>query len=349
MAKRSVTLGDVAALAQVDVSTVSRILRGDESQRVRDDTKKRVLDAAARLKYRPNALARGLRTSKSSTIGLVVPQLENPVFSAMIYGAEEVCAQNGYSLIISHRELGRAGKSVSHLSQMNRVDGLLVASFEDDTKLKAELLEADVPVVLMNKSLDGVSPSVIFDGCAAAKSAVQHLIALGHRRIAHLSGRAGGMNARQRIEGYKEALAEAGIEFDPALVSEAGYTVEGGKEAMRRLLDQDMTAVFAATLVSAGGAMKVLQGAGKRIPEDVSVISLHDEVFAELLTPELTTVPMPTVELGRIAATLLIRRLSGDEQADVAPLPPGDIKLRKSTGPASGALSSGKMAGARST
>lgn len=327
------TLADVARVAGVDMSTASRVLRGDSAQRVRDDTRDRILKVAEELAYRPNSLARGLRTARTDTLGIVVPQLDNPVFASAIRGAELAAAELGYSLLISHREPGATATTIAKLSQTNRVDGLLVASLDDDEVLRTDLAAARVPYVLMNRVLPGAPLSVVLDSRAAARKAVEHLVGLGHRRIAHLAGRDQGFNAAQRLEGYRDGLAAAGIAFDPALVATAGYTAEGGASAMRALLPQKPTAVLAATLVSAAGAMSVLHAEGWRIPQDISVVGLHDAPVASLLYPSLTTVMMPTEEMGRVAATLLVRSLAGEQPAPVAPLPPGALMPRASTGP----------------
>lgn len=335
-AKSRATLADVAQTAGVDMSTASRVLRGDVSQRVREETRARILKVAEDLAYRPNSLARGLRTARTDTLGIVVPQLDNPVFSAAIRGAEQAAAELGYSLLISHREPGTTATTIAKLSQTNRVDGLLVASLDDDEVLRSDLAAAHVPFVLMNRILPGAPLSVVLDSRAAARKGVAHLAGLGHRRIAHLSGRAHGFNAAQRLEGYREGLEAAGLPFDPALVATAGYTAEGGARAMAELLPQRPTAVLAATLVSAAGAMSVLHAAGWRIPQDISVAGLHDAPVASLLYPSLTTVMMPTEEMGRVAASLLVRRLAGEHPDPVPPLPPGDLIPRASTGPAPG-------------
>ncbi|MFG1343723.1 LacI family DNA-binding transcriptional regulator [Xanthobacter autotrophicus DSM 431] len=329
------TLADVARVAGVDMSTASRVLRGDSAQRVRKETRDRILKVAEELDYRANPLARGLRTARTDTLGIVVPQLDNPVFASAIRGAELAAAELGYSLLISHREPGAAASSIAKLSQTNRVDGLLVASLDDDEVLRSDLASARVPYVLMNRILPGAPLSVVLDSRAAARRGVEHLAALGHRRIAHLAGRAQGFNALERLEGYREGLAAAGIPYEERLVATAGYTAEGGATAMRALLPQKPTAVLAATLVSAAGAMGVLHEAGLRIPEDVSVVGLHDAPVAAMLYPSLTTVMMPTEEMGRVAATMLIRLLAGEHPEPVPPLPPGALIGRASTGPAS--------------
>jgi LacI family transcriptional regulator len=331
------TLSDVARLAGVDVSTASRVLRGEAAQRIREETRERIVQVARELDYRANALARGLRTARSSTLGIVVPQLDNPVFAAAIEGAEAAAAEHGFSLLIAHRAPGavEAG-AYRRLSEGNRVDGLLVASLDEDDVLLRELEATETDYVLLNRTLAGAAYSVVLDSRAASRIAIDHLAGLGHRRIAHLAGRPGGFNAAERETGYREGLAAHGIGFDPALVAVAGYTAEGGAQAMRQLLDAKPTAVLAATLVSAAGAMAVLHEAGLRIPQDISVISLHDAAVAAMLYPALTTVRMPTGRMGRLATELLVRLVRGETPDKVAPLPPEELVVRASTGPVAG-------------
>lgn len=326
-------LTDVARMAGVDVSTVSRVLRGEETQRIRSETRERILESARKLNYSPNTLAQSLRTSRTRTIGLVVPQLDNPVFPSAIRGAEKAAIRHGYSLLIAHREAGSTDAVYHRLSHGNRVDGLVVASLDDDQLLREELEGARIPFVLLNRKLAGHALSVVLDSRAAASIAVDHLAGMGHQRIAHLAGRPGGFNAGERLAGYRDGLKRHGIAFDPALVAVAGYTAEGGAAAMRSLLARQPTAVLGATLVTAAGAMAVLHEAGLQIPQDVSVIGLHDAPVATMLYPPLTSVKMPTELMGELAADLLIALVNGAVPQPIAPLPPDGLVVRGSTGP----------------
>ena len=326
-----ITLSDVARAAGVDVSTASRVLRGEKSQRVSVETRAKINQAAADLNYHPNAIARGLRTSRTYSIGIVVPQIDNPVFASAIQGAERAADTMGYSLIISHREPGNAANNIAKLSHMNRVDGLLVASLDDDAVLASDLENAAVPHILINRTLPGSQDSVVLNSRKASEMAVEHLIELGHTRIAHLGGRPGGFNAQLRFDGYKSALQRSGIPHKPELVTFAGYTADGGRAGMRKLLPFEPTAVFAATLMSAAGAMLAIHDAGISIPEQISIISLHDARMADILYPPLTTVPLPTEEMGRIATFQLIKKIEGKQLDQVEPLEPGGLKIRAST------------------
>lgn len=333
--KVCVKLTDVAELAGVNISTVSRVLRGESTQRIREETRNRILESARALNYAPNELARSLRTARSKTFGIVVPQIDNPVFSAAIRGAEASARRHGYSLLIAHREPGATDSVYQRLSHGNRVDGLLVASLDDEQLLKRDLDATSVPFVLLNRKLSGAAHCIVLDGRAAAEIAVDHLVSLGHRRIAHLAGRSGGFNAGERLAGYRAALQRHGIAFDSGLVAVAGYTAEGGAAAMRSLLPRRPTAVLGATLVSAAGAMMVLHDAGLQIPADLSVMSLHDALVATMLYPQLTTVRMPTERMGELACDLLVALTERKRSKAPAPLPPDGLVIRASTGPVS--------------
>ncbi|MDP3523869.1 MAG: substrate-binding domain-containing protein, partial [Hoeflea sp.] len=181
------------------------------------------------------------------------------------------------------------------------------------------------------RQMSGAPFSVVLDSREAARKATEYLVSLGHRRIGHLGGRPGGFNAAERLAGYRTALDAAGIPFDPALVTMGDYTFGAGRKAVRELVRTDATAIMAATLVSAAGAMAELRLAGWQLPEEMSVIALHDADFAEMLFPALSTVMMPTEEMGRVAADLLIRKLAGGNPEPVRALPPGSLMIRDST------------------
>lgn len=326
-----ITLSDVAQAAGVDVSTASRVLRGEKSQRVSDETRAKIIRVAEEMQYHPNAIARGLRTSRTYSIGFVVPQIDNPVFSSAIRGAEKAADLMGFSLIISHREPGNVASNIAKLSHMNRVDGLLVASLDDDAVLASDLENAAVPYVLINRTISGAEDSIVLNSKKASEIAVDHLIELGHTKIAHLGGRPGGFNAQMRFEGYRDALERSGLTCNSDLVTFAGYTADGGRAGMKKVLPFRPTAVFAATLMSAAGAMLAIHDAGLKIPEHISIISLHDALIADILYPPLTTVPLPTEEMGRIATLQLIKKIEGKPLDRIVPLEPSGLHIRAST------------------
>lgn len=333
---RRPTLSDVAREAGVDVSTVSRVLNGVASVRVSDDTRRRIQASAQTLGYRPNALARALRTARSFTLGMVVPRLDNPVFALAIAGAERAAWARQHSLLIAHEHDPPEGPSVvESLVQANQVDGLIVASLAPERRLLVHLQRCGVPFVLINRRMPKAPMSVTLDGRSAAAMAVQHLLGLGHRRIAHLAGRPGGFNGPQRQRGFTQALERAGIEPDPALIIPVDYTAEGGAAGMRALLrsrQERPTAVVAATTMAAAGALAVLHAQGVPVPQAMSIVGIHDLPLAEVLYPPLTTVRLPTEAMGHAAASGLIDIIEGRPTPRELVLEPEGLVQRASTG-----------------
>jgi LacI family transcriptional regulator len=329
------TLNDVALHAGVDVSTASRVLRGDQNQRVSEETRQRILDIAKRLDYQPNITARSLRAAKTFSLGIAVPQLDNPVFSQMIIGAERGARERGYSLLIAHIEEGSSDAAAyERLASANRVDGLLITTLDDNSVVLSAAKKARVPVVLLNRTVEGIENSIYFESSVAAKIAMRHLIGLGHTRIAHLSGQLNPSTGIGRFAGYCEALAEAGIPFDPSLVTVSGYTIKGGADAMRAVLQQNKeppTAVFPITLAAAAGAIMAIQQYGIRVPKDLSVVTVHDGAIAEAMYPPLTTVQMPVEQMGYDGATGLIDLIEGRKSSVRSMLQPLQLIVRGST------------------
>ncbi len=329
-----VKLKDVAVAAGVDASTVSRVLNNHATQRVGPETRERILATARELGYQPNPLARGLRTSRTYTLGIAVPQLDNPVFAQIIIGATDAAHARGYELLVTLVTDLAAGPAVyERLAQTHRVDGLLVSTLEKDEVLLKALQRASVPYVVVNRQVRGVANCVAHDSFEAARQATEYLVSLGHRRIAHLAGRAQGYNGTRRLAGYRAALEAAGIRPEASLVAEAGYTLEGGERAMRKILAlrNRPTAVMAATVMSAAGALKALHAEKQRVPGDMSVMSIHDVQIADMLFPPLTTLRLPLQEMGKVATDGLIDLLEGKTKTVSRLLSPEQLVVRDST------------------
>lgn len=307
---RASKLADVAAATELDISTVSRVLNDDKSLRVAALTRERVLASAAALGYRPNPLGRGLRISRSYLLGISVPQLENPVFSQIIQGAEVAARIRGYSMLICHvQNLEIEPDIFERIELASRMDGLIVSTLEQDKFMRAALARTSLPIVLVNRRIRGLPNSVVFDGVAAAQMATERLLQAGHRRIVFLGGRLTGYNGLARIKGYKQALNAAGVTADASLIVAAGYTAEGGEKSMNEILDlasPPPTAVVAATLLTAAGALRALHERGFLVPEQMSIVSIQDAELGQLFYPQLTTIKMPLLEMGAIAADGLI-------------------------------------------
>jgi LacI family transcriptional regulator len=328
-----VTLVDVAGLAKVDKAIVSRIVNNDATLKVRPDTRKRVEDAIVTLGYVPNETARHLRTSKAQTFGLLIPDFSNPVYAEVIQGAEAEAAQAGYSLMVASADRSET-TGYPGLMSNDRIDGLLIAGdFESSNQLK-QLEQSGIPWLFVNRHDPDSRRYVALDDARGAEIAVEHLIALGHTAIAHIAGPSAVDTAQRRRAGYVHALVNAGIEPWSQQVAVGDYTPEGGFKAASELLSVSSlpTAIFVANVSSAVGSLRAIHEAGLRVPEDISVVSLHDHVLSRYLVPSLSTVRMPLVELGARAVQLL-RTSTPDEDVEVEVAEPMALIARESTAP----------------
>ena len=320
------TLADVAQAAGVDVSLVSRVLRG-EDVKVRADTRERIMEMARALDYRPNAIARSLKSSKAGAFGLVIPTFNNPVYAQIITGAEMAAARLGSVMLTTS---GQGWDQTNWLESLDggRVDGLLIAggSGLDYARLR-------VPHLMVNRAVPGIDRYVVLDDEKASRMAVDHLADLGHVRIGFIGGPAGADTAVRRWRGFEQACRDRGLGL-PADPISGEYTVAGGRGAMQSLIDagQSFTAVVVANLPSAVGALQALDELRVRVPEDVSIVAIHDADLAGLVRPALTTVQMPLTRLGARAIELLSTTSPTDTINEVVDSPMR-IVVRDSTGP----------------
>jgi LacI family transcriptional regulator len=329
-----VTLTDVAALAGVDRSVVSRVINDDPNLNIRPQTRQRVLDTIQKLDYRPNAAARSLRTARAYMFLLFIPDFANPVYAEIIKGAEMAAAKLGYGLMTASSAGVRLGRDhYINLLAQGRVDGMLFAGDESGHELE-QFRALRLPWMLVNRRIEGSHRYVILDDERGSQLAVEHLIALGHRRIAHIAGPETADTARRRRAGYTSAMAGAGLPVDSRLIVHADYTPAGGTAAMSTLLAEPErpTAVLVANVASAVGALHAAHTLGLSVPEDVSVIAIHDMPLASHLVPALTTVRMPLSELGRRAIELLATSKPEDDITETV-TEPVEVIVRASTAP----------------
>ncbi|TVR92264.1 MAG: LacI family transcriptional regulator [Trueperaceae bacterium] len=311
------TIREVSRLAGVSIATVSRVLNGAST--VAHPTRERVLAAIATLGFKPNAFARGLATNRSGGIGVTVNEISSPYFGAFIRGVEQVVRAEGIHMMVSSgyatAALERA--SVDFLLE-RRCDGLIVQSDALDDEALIELArDGDTPVVVFGRSVAEIGSScVVLDNELGGSLATEHLLRHGHRHIGHIAGPLSYADARDRLMGYRRALVAAGIAFDDRYVVESTFLEEGGAEAAAHLLERapDLTAIFVANDQMAAGAMRTLRETGHAVPDDISIIGYDDVFLARYLTPTLTTVRQPLVEMGRAAADLLLERLDGERR-----------------------------------
>jgi LacI family transcriptional regulator len=315
MAVPRIRAADVAAAAGVSQTTVSLVLNGHRGH-VGERTRLKVLEAATSLGYHLNAPARQLASGVTHTLGLVVSQSPEQVaadtfLGAMLRGLASVAQAAGYRVVV---EPASPGDGVyGSLLRSGHVDALAVSGPRtDDAELEA-LVRERYPVVLHGSRPDLEVPSVDVDNVAGARLAVEHLLAYGHRRIACVTFDLSYIAARERLAGYRAALAAAGIEPDDSLVVETGYRGSGVATAVAELLGRrDVTAVFAAADLSAAGVLGALRAIGRRVPDDVSLVGFDDLPLAGFLDPPLTTIHVPAVEVGEAVGTALLERIGGD-------------------------------------
>jgi LacI family transcriptional regulator len=327
--RQPVRLRDVAEAAGVDSSTVSRVLSGDRSLSVRPETRRRVLETAARLRYRPNRSARALKTARTMAIGMIVPELANVAYASIAQGADERASRAGYALLVA------TGSVRDRLSTLEgRIDGLLVGIATSET-LDIGELGGGLPAILVNRREPIGIPSVTVDDEAGAALATAHLLAIGHRRIAHVGGPQNSDTGRRRLAGYRAALVAHGVEPLAELVTEASYDEAGGQLAAERLLRLRPlpTALFVANVRAAIGALAVARRLGLRVPADLSIVGFHDAPIATYLDPPLTTVRMPLAEMGGSAVEILLAVINGETVDDLRVGMPPELVVRASSAP----------------
>lgn len=328
----NVTLEMVARTAGVSPATVSRILNG--SARV-SERKRAAVDAVIKaLNYRPNALARGLAQGRTNSIGVLTQDIASPFYGEALRGIEDALKDTGaIPLIVSgHWILRDEVERLEHLLS-RRVDGLVIltGSLTDDALVR---YATEVPLVVTGRDLDAPNvTSLRFDDYAGARVATQHLLDLGHRRIAHIAGPQDHFDSRERLRGYREALIDAGIEPDDDLVVHADFHEPGGLLAINQLIAArtPFTAVFAANDQSAYGARLALHTHGIRVPEDISIVGFDDLPVSNYVVPPLTTVKQPAYEMGEIAARALVSMIHG--QQALCRLPQPELIVRDSSRP----------------
>ncbi len=337
----SVTLRDVARVAGVHPGTVSRALNPETRGLVNERTAERVLAAARELGYRPNPIARGLRTNRSHTIGVLVPDLLNPLFAAVVRGIEDGLREGGYTPLIANTDNDTERERVAFEAMSARqVDGFIAATARRDHWLLADEVTAGATIVLVNRRVDSDSiPAVTGDDHEGIRLAVDHLAELGHRGIAHIAGSQALYTGWLRHQGFIDAMRARGLEVDPDLIvfSEA-FTAPEGARCCAELLDRrrEFTAIVAGNDLLALGCYDALEQRGLRCADDVSVVGYNDMPFVDRFRPPLTTIRIPHYELGATSAQLMLEQLQG---VDVAPrqlLLAPELVVRASTAPPAG-------------
>ena len=332
------TLRDVADAAGVHPATASRALNPETRRLVNAETARRVLRAAASLNYEPNPIARSLKTAKSRTIGLVLPDLTNPLFPPIVRGIEDVLGPAGYSALIVNTDNDGAREQALVASLRSRqVEGLIIATARLEHPLLGLLHEQGIRMVLVNRRAEQLDvPCVTPDDAAGIGLAVGHLAGLGHRRIVHLAGPQTTSTGLVRARAFRAAVRDHGLDDDPALVVSCDYwTEEQGARGLRQVIDSgaEFTAVVAGNDLIALGCYDVFRERGLRCPDDLSVVGFNDMPFLDKLQPPLTTIAVPHHQIGVEAARMLLESLSEPDRPARSVLLPVSLVDRESTAP----------------
>lgn len=342
MTRARVTLRDVALHVGVHESTVSRVLNAKTRHMVTPEVADRVAAAADALGYRPNPIAYSLKTNRTLTVGVLIPDLTNPMFPPIIRGIQDSLERAGYTAIFANSDNDtKRERVILEAMKARRIDGLILATAHVEDPLVAETAAEEIPLVLVNRTTesDTVS-SVANDDAAGIALAVRHLESLGHRRIAHVAGPQTLSTGKRRREGFIEAIRECGRQPQPSLI-EVGraFSEEAGRRALEAILARSraFTAVVAANDMLAIGCYDALEAAGIACPEEVSVTGFNDMPFVDKLRPALTTVRIPHYEMGETAARLLLGHMADRKSRPQTILLKRELIVRGSTAPASAA------------
>lgn len=322
------TIKDIARETGLGLATISKYLNGGH---VLDENKAAIDSAVERLGYTVNEMARGLKTARSRSVGVVIPELGNQFIATVITAMEDILRRSGYAALVCdcRTDPARERETVRFLLR-KRVDGIINMPVSMDGGHLREAFDRDIPVVLIDRLLPGIgerASAVLVDNAGGAEQAVSLLTGAGHRRIGAILGPRGVFTSGQRLQGYTEALRKSGLAPEEALIAYGDYTVQGGYESMRGLLERTpITAVFVTNYEMTLGAVLALGELGVRVPEQLSVIGFDNQVLSRVIRPPLTTVTQPLEQIGKAAADILLRRFAGEPAGPrVVTLPTGMV------------------------
>ncbi|MBM4761246.1 LacI family DNA-binding transcriptional regulator [Bacillus sp. B15-48] len=312
----AVTIKDIAKNANVSIATVSRVIN-NKADGIREETKQRVLDAIKEHNYQPNTIARSMITKKTSTIGLIIPDIRNPFFPELVRGVEDFSKKSNYTVFLCNTDGDiEREKEYFNLMKEKSVDGVIYTYAHGGFE---EILNNNIPIVLLDRGLDENQFSgVCIDNEKAGYMATKHLIELSHERIGCITGPDNIQSSRDRLKGYKRALEEAGLPINQAFIKTGDYQMEGGYEAAKLLLKENsVTAIFAFNDLMAFGVYQAAQEFGLTIPDDLSVVGFDNIKYNRLLQPKLTTIDQPTYRMGELATEILLDQINNDKNNQI--------------------------------
>jgi len=331
----TITIKDVAEHAGVSVTTVSRVL--NDHAYVADSVRVRVQESMQTLGYRPNRAAQRLRNNSSDLIGLIIPDIQNPVFQSMVRGVEDAAYQNGLNVMLCNTD-DNPDKQKVYLRVMmaEQAAGLIVVpTHPNDGVSLGPVREAGIPIVILDREVANFDADVIkVDNAHGSSAATRHLLALGHRRIAFIAGTQVLSPGRERLQGVRESLGEHHLSLDDMLVEYGDFKLESGYELTLKLMRQPNPpdALFVMNCLMTMGAIRALHELGVRIPQDVALVGFDDVPWAEDLDPPLTAVAQPTYELGQQAVQMILRRIARPQAAYHKVILQPRLLVRKSCG-----------------
>ncbi len=328
------TIRDVAREAGVSIATVSRVF--NNSSLVSEDTAKRVMQVAARFDYWPNSAAQSLTTNRSNTLGVLLPDLFGEFYSEVIRGIDSLARRESYQIMLSSSHADNEEILMAARSMLGRIDGLLMMAPDDASADTVSRIQRRIPLVLLNPATDSPQNcSVSIDNYSGAREAVNHLLKLGHLRIAMVAGPQGNVDANERLRGFTQALSEAGHDPRDAIVVQGDFREPSGFSAGIELMNHvpRPTAVFVANDSMAVGLLAALESLGVEVPGDLAVVGFDDVDIARYLRPPLTTVHIDAFTLGQRAAQMMVSQIqSPEKKASHSIKLPAVLKIRRSCG-----------------
>ena len=317
MEKQSVTIYTVAREARVTMATVSRVVNGNPN--VKPETRQKVLDVIKQLNYRPNAVARGLASKKTTTVGVVIPNITDPYFAELALGIDDVASMYKYNIILTNSDSDdeKILKVVRSLLA-KQVDGLIFMGHDVSDNLRNEFESTNTPVVVAGSVVnDDALPSVRINYQAAAKEATEFLLKHGDQQVAYITGSLRySINGKDRLDGYKEALANNNVAFNDSLVIETDGSYQAGYAKAQEVIEKGLKAAYVTDDSLAAGLLNGLTDAGISIPADFELISSNDTNYTKVVRPTITSITQPLYDLGAISMRLLTKLMDGDDSND---------------------------------
>jgi len=321
MKKKSATIDDIANELNINISTVSRALK--DHPKISDATKKKVLETAQKLNYSPNNIATALARGRSNVVGVMVPSIDEVFFASAIHGIVKVVKKNDYRVIISQSDDTTENEKNNIATMLAaQVDGILASHAMKTTSFEhyQQVLDKEVPLILFDRFNEAIDAHVVAsDDFKGAYQAVEHLIEQGCQKIAHIGGKSHVHIYHERLNGYKQALADHHLPFDEQLVFQGNMKLNAGRKFIEKMLEDNTLpdAIFAASDYSAMGAMQVLLENDIQVPEQVAVIGYSNESFSSFVTPSLTSVDQHSVQIGELAAKLFLDQMDEDNTVSI--------------------------------